>query len=84
MKWKNEGPIISSLLDTDFYKFTMGQLVFHRYRAVPVKYAFKNRTPNIPLSRLIPEELDAFALYAKDFFVEMTDLLKVSLMKESG
>src|SRR3989338_5436912 len=48
--------IVNSLLDTDFYKFTMGQLVFHRYRAVPVKYAFKNRTPNIPLSRLIPEE----------------------------
>lgn len=45
-----------SLLDTDFYKFTMGQIVFRRYREVPVRYAFKNRTKGIPLADLIPEK----------------------------
>lgn len=48
--------IITSLLDTDFYKFTMGQLVFHRYKDVPVKYAFINRTRGVPLADLISEE----------------------------
>ncbi len=47
--------IIQSLLDADFYKFTMGQLVFHRYPDVPVKYAFKNRTIKVPLARFIKE-----------------------------
>lgn len=37
-------PIIRSLLDMDFYKFTMGQLVFLQYPHIPVRYAFKNRT----------------------------------------
>ena len=35
-------PIIQSLLDTDFYKFTMGHWVFKRYPNVPVRYAFKS------------------------------------------
>lgn len=49
-------PIIQSLLDTDFYKFTMGQLVFHRYPYVPVKYAFTNRTKSVLLADFISEE----------------------------
>lgn len=47
--------IITSLLDTDFYKFTMGQVVFRHFRNVPVKYAFENRTESIPLARLVAE-----------------------------
>ncbi len=35
--------IINSLLDTDFYKFTMAQAVLHNYPSVWVKYRFKNR-----------------------------------------
>jgi len=49
-------PIIESLLDTDFYKFTMGQLIFHRYPDVPVKFAFKNRTKNVRLGDSIDEK----------------------------
>lgn len=48
-------PIITSLLDTDFYKFTMGQWVFKRYPTVPVRYAFKNRTAQVPLAAYIDE-----------------------------
>ena len=35
--------IIKSLLDTDLYKLTMMQLVFHKYANVPVEYEFKLR-----------------------------------------
>jgi len=48
--------IIESLLDDDFYKFTMGQVVFNRYREVPVKFAFRNRTRGIKLAEIIREE----------------------------
>jgi len=36
--------IITSLLDTDFYKFTMGQFAWKYYPDVKVKYAFIDRT----------------------------------------
>jgi nicotinate phosphoribosyltransferase len=48
-------PIIQSLLDTDFYKFTMGHWVFKRYPDVPVRYAFKNRTAQVQLAEYIDE-----------------------------
>lgn len=46
-------PIIKSLLDTDFYKFTMGQYAWKYYPKVKVKYAFKNRTEGIELGDFI-------------------------------
>lgn len=49
-------PIITSLLDMDFYKFTMGQFAFLRYPKIRVKYAFKNRTKGIRLARAIDLE----------------------------
>lgn len=48
-------PIITSLLDTDFYKFTMGQVVFRKFRDVNVKYAFKNRS-KVNLSHFVTEK----------------------------
>jgi nicotinate phosphoribosyltransferase len=36
-----------NLLDTDLYKFSMGQLVFNQYPDVNVKYEFKCRTKGI-------------------------------------
>ncbi len=50
--WK---PIITSLLDTDFYKFTMGQFIFHRYPKVKVKFSFKCRTKDVRLGIHIRE-----------------------------
>ncbi len=49
-------PIISSLLDIDFYKFTMGQIVFHRYADVPVRYSFKNRTSGVHFQDFVSED----------------------------
>ncbi|MCR4327491.1 MAG: nicotinate phosphoribosyltransferase [Nanoarchaeota archaeon] len=50
-----ENPIISSLLDTDFYKLTMGQFVYNRYPDVIVKYSFKNRTSSVNLAEVVDE-----------------------------
>lgn len=47
--------IISSLSDLDFYKLTMGQMVFNRHKDVPVKYALKNRTKGVCLAEHIKE-----------------------------
>ena len=41
--------IINSLLDTDLYKFTMMQVVLHRFPGAQVEYRFKCRTPGIDL-----------------------------------
>ncbi len=48
-------PRVQSLLDLDFYKFTMGQVAFNRYRDVPVTYAFINRTKSVALPEFINE-----------------------------
>jgi nicotinate phosphoribosyltransferase len=52
---KTQDPTTRSFLDTDHYKPTMGQFVFHRYADVPVKYAFKNRTKGVNLAEVIDE-----------------------------
>ncbi|MCX5901881.1 MAG: hypothetical protein NTV89_00065 [Proteobacteria bacterium] len=52
----NTDYIITSVFDTDFYKLTMGQLIFEKYPDVPVKYSFKNRTANVFLAHHIHEE----------------------------
>lgn len=50
-------PIIKSLLDTDLYKITMMQVVFHQFPSANVKYSFKCRTKDVNLA-LIKEELE--------------------------
>jgi len=40
-------PIITSLLDTDFYKFTIGQYIYHWHQRDTAKWAFKCRNKNI-------------------------------------
>lgn len=42
--------IIESLLDTDLYKFTMMQLVFHHFPEAETEYEFISRTPNVDFS----------------------------------
>jgi len=64
---RESGSIIQSLLDIDFYKFTMGQKAFNIYPKVLVRYAFTNRTKKVPLAKIIDigrlrEELQAVRL----------------------
>jgi nicotinate phosphoribosyltransferase len=46
-------PIIESLLDIDFYKLSMGQMIFHRHPTVPVTLGFINRTKSVSLAQAI-------------------------------
>jgi nicotinate phosphoribosyltransferase len=47
--------IITSLLDTDLYKFTMMQVVLHHFPAADVEYRFRCRTPGAKLSPYVDE-----------------------------
>lgn len=47
--------IITSLLDTDLYKFTMMQVVLHHFPAAQVEYRYKCRTPNVNLRPYLEE-----------------------------
>jgi len=47
--------IISSLLDTDLYKFTMMQVVLHHFPGAQVEYRFKCRNADVDLTPYIDE-----------------------------
>lgn len=50
----NPNPIILSLADDDYYKLTVNQFIFSRYREVRVRYEFRCRsTPAFPLALLL-------------------------------
>lgn len=49
-------PIVQTLWDTDFYKITMAQMIWRKYRDIPVKFELINRTKDYYLSDVIPEE----------------------------
>jgi nicotinate phosphoribosyltransferase len=58
----NKQPIITSLLDTDLYKFTMLQTYLHQYPGADGEYRFRCRNrPAFPLAQLkdeLEQELD--------------------------
>lgn len=60
---KTNNPVISSLLETDLYKFTMQQALLHQFPANQATYRFVCRNkPEYPLSTLkldVERELDA-------------------------
>ncbi|MBF6630982.1 MAG: nicotinate phosphoribosyltransferase [Comamonas sp.] len=50
--------IITSLLDTDLYKFTMMQVVLHQFPSAQVQYKFKCRNPGVQLAPYVQEIRD--------------------------
>ena len=52
--WKLD-PIVRSLLDTDFYKLLMLQMIWARYRDVRATFSLLNRTKRIRLADSIDE-----------------------------
>ncbi len=52
----NKEPIVRSLLDIDFYKFTMGFFIWHFYKEVTVKFSFINRHVRIPVAKIVDEQ----------------------------
>lgn len=56
--------IIQSLLDTDLYKFTMMQVIYHQFSGAKAAYRFKCRNPEAdfrPFLGEIREEIEALA-----------------------
>lgn len=53
-RWKFD-PIVRSLLDTDFYKLLMCQLVHRVKPDVRVRFSLINRSEEVPLARLVDE-----------------------------
>lgn len=70
-------PIISSLLDTDLYKFTMWQAMLHRHPQTQARYEFVCRnTPAFPLAELLPQvEAELDALCALSFAQDELDYI---------
>ena len=59
--------IITSLLDTDLYKFTMMQVVLHQFPGAQVEYKFKCRNPGIdPLTGQAARQLAPYASEIRD------------------
>ncbi len=52
-------PIIISLLDTDFYKFNMDQVIFHKHTDLSGEYYFKCRNENIVFTKEMFIEINA-------------------------
>jgi len=63
--------IINSLLDSDYYKFTMAQFVFNRFPDTEAEYEFICRTPNIDLS-----------IYSKEIHKEIENLCGLRFTQE--
>jgi len=69
--------IITSLLDTDLYKFTMMQVVLHHFPEAQVEYRFRCRNANVDLSPLVGEIEDEIrALCDLNFARDELDYLR--------
>ena len=51
--------IINSLLDLDLYKFTMGQIIFHKHTNLNGKYIFKCRNEDVKFTEEMTDEINA-------------------------
>lgn len=52
-------PIINSLLDSDFYKFNMNQVMFHKHTNLNGTYLFKCRNEGVKFTDEMVEEINA-------------------------
>lgn len=52
-------PIIVSLLDTDLYKFNMGQVMFHKHTNLNGVYIFKCRNKDVIFTQEMVDEINA-------------------------
>ena len=67
--------IIRSLLDVDFYKFTMGYFIHRFHPGVQVKFSLINRHTQIPLADIIDEqELRAQLDHVRTLRVDRTNI----------
>ena len=52
-------PIITSLLDTDLYKFNMDQVIFHKHTNLSGEYDFRCRNEGVVFTPEMLEEINA-------------------------
>jgi len=78
------GPIIKSLLDTDLYKFTMMQVVYHQFKGAEVEYHFRCRNKGIDLIPYMSEIEEEIAAYCELQFTnhELGVLSKMRFLKK--
>ncbi len=78
-------PPVRSLMDIDFYKFTMGQLIWKHFRDVTVVFRLINRDPSVPLASVVPEgELIKYLDYARRIRFSYSDLAWLRGMRVYG
>jgi len=53
----NLAPIINSLLETDLYKFSMGQTIFHQFNKFRTRWDFKCRNPDVVFTKEMVQEI---------------------------
>ncbi|MBR1639459.1 MAG: nicotinate phosphoribosyltransferase [Treponema sp.] len=51
--------IITSLLETDLYKFSMGQAIYHQYPSYKTRWTFKCRNTDVKFTPAMVEEIKA-------------------------
>ena len=56
-------PIITSLLETDLYKFSMGQAIYHQYPSFKTTWTFKCRNENVHFTDEMIEEIKEHIQY---------------------
>ena len=52
-------PIVTSLLSTDLYKFTMNQVMFHKHTNLNGVYLFKCRSKDVTFTPEMIDEINA-------------------------
>ena len=50
-------PVISSLLETDLYKFSMGQAIYHQFPSYKTNWTFKCRNKDVKFTNEMVEEI---------------------------
>jgi len=64
-------PIISSLLETDLYKFSMGQAIYHQFSDYKTTWSFKCRNTDVKFTpEMVQEIKDQISEYCKLSFKE--------------
>lgn len=64
-------PIITSLLETDLYKFSMGQVIYHQFSDYTVTWTFKCRNKDVHFTTEMVEEIrDQIKHYCSLSFTE--------------
>ena len=83
MKFK---PVITSLLETDLYKFSMGQAIYHQFSDYKTTWTFKCRNKDVHFTAEMVEEIrEQIRIYCNLRFTEdeLTYLKGIKWFKES-